>query len=90
MAEQDTPALTKAPTTEMEGVEPVERRVMEAYVAKKGYVKDLDGRFHEVDDVERTLQAYPGFEKVKAGEVTKGKTGWANPPAAPEAPAQEG
>lgn len=79
----DTPKVS--PSTEMEGENVdrgLDRPVMENYKATKGWVKDSNGRFHEVDDVERTIQAYPGYEKVKSGDVVKSKVGY-------EVPAEE-
>lgn len=76
MAEDKQPQTTHAPTTELEGAEPVERRVMEPYRPSKGWVKDPNGRFHEVDDVDRFMAAYPGSEKVKLSEVVKSRVGY--------------
>jgi len=91
MPPEDKPVLTKAPTTELEGVEPVERPIMEPYVAKKGWVKDPQGRFHEVDDQARFLESYPGSEAVKESQVTKAKVGYADAAEAPvTAPATAG
>lgn len=46
--------------------------------SKAGWVKSVaDGRFHEVEDVDVVLQAYPGqYEKCKASEVKKNLVGW--------------
>ena len=45
---------------------------------RKGWVKSSDGRFHEVDDVEAVLEAYPEqYEEVKERDVVKSKVGWA-------------
>lgn len=45
---------------------------------KPGWVREVEsGRFHEVDDVELTLQAYPDrYERAKSGDVVKSKVGW--------------
>lgn len=85
MADGKTPDPVKASaSTDMvaEGVDRgLEREVMVPYKATKGHVKDAQGRFHEVDDVDRFIAAYPGSEKVKAADVVKSKVGYADPTA---------
>lgn len=51
----------------------------QVYKERKGWVKDRDGRFHEVDDQQAFLQAYPGSEAVKSTDVDKNKVGYAKP-----------
>lgn len=83
MADAKAPAPAKASaSTEMvaEGVDQgLDREVMEVYKARKGWVQDTDGRFHEVDDVDRATQAYPGYVEVKKADVTQSKVGYAVP-----------
>lgn len=47
---------------------------------RSGWLKSLEGRFHEVDDIDRTIEAYPGqYEEVEASKVKKNLIGWADP-----------
>lgn len=50
----------------------------EAYKPKPGFVKHLaTDTFHEVEDVEATLKAYPGqYEKAKSPGEKSSKLGW--------------
>lgn len=48
-------------------------------VLKAGWVKDRDGRFHEVEDVDTYVAAYPGSKGVKETEVKQSLIGYAEP-----------
>lgn len=73
-----TPPVTTPPAAApAAGEAAVDAPKFEVYKETKGWVKDTAGRFHEVDDVERFLLAYPGSEKVKSGDVVKSKVGYA-------------
>lgn len=45
---------------------------------RAGWVKSVaDGRFHEVEDVDAVLAAYPSvYEECKEKDVRKGSIGW--------------
>lgn len=68
MSDEATPPL--APPAVVE-------EAVEAPKARSGWIKSTDGRFHEVDDIDLALSAYPGqYEEVKASEVKKTLVGW--------------
>lgn len=56
----------------------VEEVPAEVTKPRGGWVKSLvDGHFHEVDDVDLTVESYPGqYEEVKESDVRKNKVGW--------------
>jgi len=64
-----------------EGTQPapaVTEEVVETPKVRGGWLKSIaDGRFHEVEDIQLVLQAYPGqYEECKASEVKKNLVGW--------------
>lgn len=55
----------------------VEQAAPEAPKLRAGWLKSQDGRFHEVEDIDSVMAAYPGqYEEVKASEVRKNLVGW--------------
>lgn len=83
VAAPEAPSTVKPQTAEALGLEVSEHKpaegepVFEVAKPTKGWVRDHLDRFHEVDDVDLFLSAYPGSRAVKSGEVTKSKVGHA-------------
>lgn len=76
MAEKEAPPAETTGPTAAEADPAPEEPTFKPYEPKKGWVEDTRGRFHEVEDQDLYLQAYPGSKAVKAGDVVKSRVGY--------------